>query len=57
MNQKWYLAQMVLLIWNPAIWSQLPECRRRRRLQLEYRTRGIVLHDRALNGQLGEAPQ
>ena len=56
MNQRWYLAQMFLLIWNPAIWSQLPECRRRRRLQLEYRTRGIVLHDRALNGQLDSAP-
>ncbi len=46
------LAHMMLNIWNPLIWSAHPDKRRQRQLQLAYRARGVVNHDRALNGEM-----
>ena len=51
MNTNWYVAQMLLLIWNPDLWNFFQNKRRRRVQQLKYRAKGIVLHDRALNGE------
>lgn len=45
-------AQLCLAVWNPDLWNFHPDTRLRNRMQLTYRTRGIVLHDRELNGEI-----
>lgn len=44
-----FYAHQMLSIWNPAIWHFHPNEKKRNRMQLLYRTRGIVFHDRVLN--------
>ena len=48
---RWLMAHTILAIWNPEIWFQHPNERKKRSLEIMYRTRGIVMHDRALNGE------
>ena len=46
-----YLTALVMLhIWDPAKYSFIRDDNRRKRVQLAVSTKGIVLHDRALNG-------
>lgn len=47
---RWALAQWLLAIWNPDLVDFLRDAKKRRRSRLRYRSKGIVLHDRALNG-------
>lgn len=47
---NWLQAQCALLIWNPMLWDWYPIEPNRTRRMLAYKARGIVLHDRALNG-------
>lgn len=54
MNTNWLVARIMLLIWNPEIWTLCSNPWMRRRQKLLYRARGIVLHDRALNGEVAE---
>ena len=49
---QWLTAYAVLLIWDPDKMSFILDPARRSRQRLYYKTRGIVEHDRALNGQL-----
>lgn len=42
---------MLLQIWDPSRWDWYPDARKQRQFKLQYRARGIVLHDRALNGE------
>ena len=51
MSTNWYVAHMMLLIWNPDIWTLCQNKWMRRTQQLKYKAKGIVLHDRALNGE------
>ena len=51
---RWVFAQWVLAIWNPGLMDFIRDPARRRGRRLYYRTKGIVLHDRELNG---EAPR
>jgi hypothetical protein len=48
---KWLEAFAALAVWNPSLWDFHPRADVRRRQQLHYRCRGIVLHDRLLNGE------
>ena len=48
---RWLCAQCVLLIWSPDRMNFIDRAKRRRGRQLFYRSMGIVLHDRALNGE------
>lgn len=47
---RWVTAQWLLSIWNPDLLNFILNPKLKRRLRLRYRTVGIVLHDRALNG-------
>lgn len=44
-------ATCLLQIWNPDLMNFIDEPARRRQMRLLYRAKGIVLHDRALNGE------
>lgn len=48
---SWLLAQAVLHVWDPTKWSLIRDPKWRRRCELFYRAKGIVCHDRALNGE------
>ena len=45
-------AQICLAVWNPDLWNFHPDIKLRDRMMLAYRTRGIVRHDRELNGEI-----
>lgn len=47
---RWLVAQLLLSIWNPELMSFITHHNRRRSAMLAYKARGIVMHDRALNG-------
>lgn len=47
---KFLSAQLVLRIWNPDLWNWYPSSSTRMQMKLYYKTKGIVLHDRVLNG-------
>lgn len=52
MDMTTYLsAQLMLKIWEPALWTWHPVERVKKGRQLFYRTMGIVQHDRALNNR------
>lgn len=55
MNQdaiaRWMAAALALQIWNPELWRWHPHVKRAKQLMLYYSCKGIVLHDRALNGE------
>ena len=48
---NWLIAQWVLSIWNPDLMDFIASPKRRRGRKNFYRAKGIVLHDRALNGE------
>lgn len=48
---NWLIAQWVLSIWNPDLMNFVTSPTRKRSLKNFYRAKGIVLHDRALNGE------
>ena len=48
---RWLHAHCLLLIWSPDRMNFIDRAKRRRGRQLFYRSMGIVLHDRALNGE------
>jgi hypothetical protein len=45
------VALWVLDIWNPDKMDFIPDPKRRRQKRLYYRVRGLVEHDRVLNGE------
>ncbi len=47
----WVSAQIMLYIYNPEIWTFCRDKIMKRKNQLYYRTKGIVLHDRVLNNR------
>jgi hypothetical protein len=51
-NPRWLTAQWILSIWNPELWQTRGAIGLRRRLH--YRAKGIVWHDRILNGRDNE---
>lgn len=48
---RWALAQWLLATWNPDLMDFLRDAKKRRRSRLRYLAKGVVLHDRALNGE------
>lgn len=48
---RWLEAFIAMQVWNPELWRWYPNIKVRKRMQLMYRCRGIVLHDRILNGR------
>lgn len=44
-------ANTVFEIWNPVIWNFYPLQKTRRRNELRYRARGVVMHDRINRGE------
>jgi len=48
---NWLIAQWVLSIWNPDLMDFITSPARRRSRRNFYRAKGIVQHDRALNGE------
>lgn len=51
MTERMLQAKLLLAIWNPDLWRWFPDKYIRTKQQLNYKARGIVLHDRALNGE------
>lgn len=51
---KLYEAWLALAVWDPAKWNFYPNKNRRNQLQLSYKARGIVEHDRFLTGTHNE---
>ena len=47
---RWLEAMLCLQIWNPDLMNFIRDPKRRAYQRLHYRARGIVCHDRALNG-------
>lgn len=47
---NWLAAQLFLEIWNPDLMNFIRNPWRRAYQRLNYKARGIVWHDRALNG-------
>jgi len=47
---QWFEAMVYLGIWNPDLMNFIRNPKRRAYQRLNYRARGIVWHDRALNG-------
>lgn len=44
-------ANAVFDIWNPMIWNFYPLQKVRRRNELLYRARGVIMHDRIIRGE------
>ncbi|MGX5662204.1 hypothetical protein [Diaphorobacter nitroreducens] len=47
---RWALGQWLLAIWDPDLMNFVREPKRQRQRRMFYRAKGVVLHDRALNG-------
>ena len=48
---RYFLSMWCLAIWDPSRMDFITNAKRRHQRKLFYRTMGIVVHDRALNGQ------
>lgn len=53
--ENWLWAQWLTEIWNPDKLCWIQKSSERRQKMLFYRTRGVVLHDRALNGEMNDS--
>ena len=53
---RWWVAKFMMEIWHPDKVAFIRNPMRRRYMQMEWRVRGVVLHDRSLNGEWDRIP-